>query len=998
MKKLNILQNLLSEFNLEVSSKTSASVSASYSTDGFSATRIKQARVVRETCERLGHPGPEGLKELLSQECITELNITREQIEMADVILGKCIGCLAGKTTRERIVYTYPVTAKNVGEIVHIDFMFLPAPHSTTSPYLVAYDTFSGFISVYHTMRRTTNMSIDGIVQLNLEYKSSNNNISTIICDREKVFETVKAQLMIQGIKIKQTAAERHACGVERMIRVIKERMRAIITTLPYQLPVSLYPSLVQHVVQMINIVPRKAKQGTRLIKRSSYQIFHASDKSINASVDLRYAYGQYGHAFTMNTSNNLQSRVEPVIVLGNELENSGALSCLSLNSFRIVSRDKLYTRTIEKHHINKMNDRAKQEGGAHIDILHTNSNIMNDIQASTSILPLDDHETDEFIINENEDRGYDPLIFESDHDSENDDEITDQKDEEYHPPAPISITQSNVTSIHNTNEPRRSERIRDKNRSESINTITYTIKGAKKQGQSHIIDEAVHKELDAILQMKVYEYVMTSEIPNGAKIMPSFLFMTLKTEQDIQRWKARLVCCGNYGLDPEQGYSAPTTGNEVINCVLSVAVQKSFKFRVIDIGTAFLHSELPKDLNYFMRINKDIADILINKDPMLDRFRGVNGCIYVKLLRGIYGLKEAAALWFKNISETLMEDGWIQSKHDDCLFTKKDSAIIIHVDDLLVGSTEDSILDEVQLLLKRKYKNIKVQNSDHLEYLKMKININRKDGNVTSITLDQQSFTEQIINQHPVHKSASTPATRSLYEEIESPRCDQGIYASMLMKLNYLAIHTRFEIAFAIAYLATKIQSCTDHNMKQVNRIYAYLATNTKIGLTFTKQMQDEVIAFADSSHASHSDGYGHSGSIILYGTNPLASKSGKQKSIARSACASELIAVDKCVLLLMHIQGVMNELGCSKKPIKLMQDNASTMQLINNGTSSAIQTRCLRPKLAFLKEKINEKLFYLCWCPTEEMIADVLTKVITGDKFNWLREKLLNIQEIHQ
>ena len=98
------------------------------------------------------------------------------------------------------------------------------------------------------------------------------------------------------------------------------------------------------------------------------------------------------------------------------------------------------------------------------------------------------------------------------------------------------------------------------------------------------------------------------------------------------------------------------------------------------------------------------------------------------------------------------------------------------------------------------------------------------------------------------------------------------------------------------------------------------------------------------------------------------------------------------------MHIQGVMNELGCSKKPIKLMQDNASTMQLINNGTSRAIQTRCLRPKLAFLKEKINEKLFYLCWCPTEEMIADVLTKVITGDKFNWFREKLLNIQEIHQ
>jgi len=58
------------------------------------------------------------------------------------------------------------------------------------------------------------------------------------------------------GIKLKHVAVNQHVVAVERRIRMIKERSRGIISTLPYRLCKKLLESLICRVTRRINMEP----------------------------------------------------------------------------------------------------------------------------------------------------------------------------------------------------------------------------------------------------------------------------------------------------------------------------------------------------------------------------------------------------------------------------------------------------------------------------------------------------------------------------------------------------------------------------------------------------------------------------------------------------------------------------------------------------------------------------------------------------------------------
>lgn len=59
------------------------------------------------------------------------------------------------------------------------------------------------------------------------------------------------------------------------------------------------------------------------------------------------------------------------------------------------------------------------------------------------------------------------------------------------------------------------------------------------------------------------------------------------------------------------------------------------------------------------------------------------------KLNRSIYGLKQTSIKWFTKLSESLDTIGFIQSKTDSSLFTKKNGSfftfILCYVDDMII-------------------------------------------------------------------------------------------------------------------------------------------------------------------------------------------------------------------------------------------------------------------------------------------------------------------------
>ena len=67
----------------------------------------------------------------------------------------------------------------------------------------------------------------------------------------------------------------------------------------------------------------------------------------------------------------------------------------------------------------------------------------------------------------------------------------------------------------------------------------------------------------------------------------------------------------------------------------------------------------------------------------------------------------------------------------------------------------------------------------------------------------------------------------------------------------------------------------------------------------------------------------------------------------------------------------------------------------MANNGRSFSDKTRHIKIHHYFVKQYLDNGEFTLNYCPTAEMIADILTKPLQGSQFIKLRNRLLGYEE---
>jgi hypothetical protein len=80
-----------------------------------------------------------------------------------------------------------------------------------------------------------------------------------------------------------------------------------------------------------------------------------------------------------------------------------------------------------------------------------------------------------------------------------------------------------------------------------------------------------------------------------------------------------------------------------------------------------------------------------------------------LKLLKGLYGLKQSGKLWYEDLKKTLLELKFIQSDFDASLYFKfRGNDLIyvtVYVDDILVAASNENDIQELHCGLKSKYK-----------------------------------------------------------------------------------------------------------------------------------------------------------------------------------------------------------------------------------------------------------------------------------------------------
>jgi Reverse transcriptase (RNA-dependent DNA polymerase) len=205
-----------------------------------------------------------------------------------------------------------------------------------------------------------------------------------------------------------------------------------------------------------------------------------------------------------------------------------------------------------------------------------------------------------------------------------------------------------------------------------------------------------------------------------------------------------------------------------------------------------------------------------------------------IKLLKNLYGQKQAGRVWNKHLHEIFIELGWVQSQIDECLYHKRDILFLAYVDDVIIVSPHNQHIDEELDLLKKMF-NISDEGTLN-DYVR--VNIERApDGTVhmTQPQLSQSVLTELNFNNDT--KEATTPVLSSTIlrdGKGNEPHKADWNYRRIIGKLNFIASPCRPELSCAVQQAARFSQDPRTNHTEAVKRIARYLKGTVNKGIIF--------------------------------------------------------------------------------------------------------------------------------------------------------------------
>ncbi|CAJ1945730.1 unnamed protein product [Cylindrotheca closterium] len=138
------------------------------------------------------------------------------------------------------------------------------------------------------------------------------------------------------------------------------------------------------------------------------------------------------------------------------------------------------------------------------------------------------------------------------------------------------------------------------------------------------------------------------------------------------------------------------------------------------------------------------------------------------------------------------------------------------------------------------------------------------------------------------------------------------------------------------------------------------------------------------------------HTGGTLSFGGDAAQVMSKKQKLNSRSSTEAELIAVDNVVTMILWTKLFMEWQGYPIEKNILYQDNKSAILLEENGRKSAgKRSRAINIRYFFITDQVEKGNVKIEYCPTDDMIADFMTKPLQGEKFCKFRDLILGPQD---
>ena len=380
-----------------------------------------------------------------------------------------------------------------------------------------------------------------------------------------------------------------------------------------------------------------------------------------------------------------------------------------------------------------------------------------------------------------------------------------------------------------------------------------------------------------------------------------------------------------------------------------------------------------------------------------------------LKLLKNIYGLKQAGKVWNDYLHKGLLELGYRQSKVDPCLYYRRNTLLAVYIDDCILAVKEESELKKAIKEIAAKFEITDEGEVD--EYLGVKI---EKQENGT-IKMYQPYLIRQILEAlgyNEKTKAKNTPAVSSkiLHRDIGGKEMKtQWEYARVIGQLNFLEKSTRPDIAYAVHQCARFASDPRESHKQAVLRIGRYLTATKDEGIIFEIRRGQNMELWCDAdfcsnwraetAHMDKSTAKLRTRYLITYAGCPVTWASKMQTEVALSTTEAELIAMSEGLRTAIPIMNLIEEMmergigrfnSCTRVHCKVFEDNAGAMTI---ATMPKIRprTKYINGKYWHFRDHLEQGKISIHAVSTKDQIADLLTKPLPENEFTKFKSRIM-------
>ena len=515
---------------------------------------------------------------------------------------------------------------------------------------------------------------------------------------------------------------------------------------------------------------------------------------------------------------------------------------------------------------------------------------------------------------------------------------------------------------------------------------------------------EAVDIELDGHERMGNYVPVPLSDLPKGTKLIDMVWSMRRKRRintQEVYKWKARLNVHGGqqeHGVHYWDTY-APVVTWQTVRLFLILSLLLGWQSRQLDFIMAY--PQAPAEMPLYMRL------------PQGYKRSGMSRKMHaLKLIRNVYGQKQASRVWNQYMDKGMRDIGFTPSAFDPCLYYRGSVLFLVYIDDCIVFGPTAGAIDQVVKDLHSSSQQFTVDDQGDVgDFLGIQIK-KRDDG---SVHLSQPQLIDSIIKDlhlQPSSNPKSTPAVTStlLHKDTDgSDMVPEFHYRSVIGKLNFLEKSTRPDISVSVHQCARFSESPKRSHTEAVKRIGRYLLATRDKGLVIHPNTDWHFDCWVDADFAgnwcqadAHQDPMTsklRSGWIIRFAGEPITWASKMQTITAMSTTEAEYIALSTSLREVIPLLGLLREarehgLRVNELPPKVIctvfEDNSGALELARLPKIRP-RTKHINQAYHHFREHVERKEILIEATPTKRQIADVLTKPLAEPAFAQHRKAIM-------